>query len=226
MSQSNKMIIDDGFNARFVEDCVFAGILEIPTIKRPEKIIVPKELIPFSCRKYTNNYKEALVFYENDLQFREVITSVDEHLEEMAKFEAVVSPDCSLYYDMPLVLQMTNTYLNRQIGYYLQSKGLYVIPNIRWGDERTYRRILPHEVPFAFLGVEKHSIVSIGSYGCSKTKEEKYHLKEGLRSMLCELEPEVVLVYGAMQETLFGDFLRDAQFVHYPDWTSLRHGRK
>lgn len=126
---------------------------------------------------------------------------------------------------MPLALQIANVYLNRQIGHYLQSKGLYVIPNVRWGDERSYKRIIQNEIPFAFLGVEKHSIVSIGTYGCCRTKEELHHLKEGLKAMLTELEPEIVLVYGAMPNSVFGDFLNTTRFIHYTDWISSKHGR-
>lgn len=125
---------------------------------------------------------------------------------------------------MPLVLQIANTYMNRAIGHYLQSKGLYIIPNIRWGDERSYTTIeLPEK--FAFLGVPKHSIVSIGTYGCIKSKENKIYFTEGLEAMLEELEPEVVLVYGGMPDSIFAKVKDRAKFVHYPDWTSIQKRR-
>ena len=63
--------------------------------------------------------------------------------------------------------------------------------NVRWGDERSYTRIIPDELPFAFLGLEKHGIYSIGTYGCCKTAEYKHHLREGLRSFIEEIEPEI-----------------------------------
>ena len=31
--------------------------------------------------------------------------------------------------------------MNRAVGHYLQSQGLYVIPNIRWGDERSFTTV-------------------------------------------------------------------------------------
>ncbi len=225
MAKTKPTIIDDGFNAKLVETATFAGLLEIPTIKKPDKIIVPSSMIPFTKRRLSNNHSEALVFYEHDICFRDLLTAVDDYIDELSKFPVIVSPDCSLYVDMPLVLQIANTYLSRQIGHYLQTKGFYVVPNVRWGDERSYTRIISTEVPFAFLGVEKHSIVSIGTYGCSKTKEEIYNLREGLRAMLKELSPEVVLVYGAMPNAVFKEFLDSSQFIHYQDWTSSRHGR-
>ena len=38
--------------------------------------------------------------------------------------------------------------------------------------------------------------------------------------MLECLEPEVVLVYGAMPDSDFTPFCNATQFVHYPDWIS------
>ena len=216
--------IDDGFNPELVSGAFFDGLLEIPHIKRPDKIIIPSALIPFSQRNRSDNYKEFVHFYEHDKNFATVLTAAKEHFDCLKKFQGVISPDCSLYRDMPLVLQIANTYMNRAIGHYLQSKGLYVIPNIRWGDERSYTTIgLPEK--FAFLGVPKHSIVSIGTYGCIKSKENKIYFTEGLEAMLDELEPEVVLVYGGMPDSIFTKVKDGTKFVHYPDWTSLQKRR-
>lgn len=165
-----KLIIDDGFRADLVKDAFFEGAMEIPIIKKPEKIVIPEALIPFSKRKRSNEHKEAIHFYEHDRVFAPLIMDVEKYLDEIKRFPAVISPDCSLYVDMPLCLQIANTYMNRAIGAYLQSKGIYVIPNVRWGDERSYTTCeLPEK--FAFLGIEKHSIVSIGTYGCIQGKD-------------------------------------------------------
>ena len=120
---------------------------------------------------------------------------------------------------MPLAAQVVNKYRNHVIGHYMQSRGIYTIPNVRWGDERTYTcDFLPE--PLAFLGVERHSIVSIGSYGVVKTRDEKRHFRAGLEAMLDWLEPEVVLVYGSTPDDVFGEYWRYSEFVRYPDWTS------
>ncbi len=122
---------------------------------------------------------------------------------------------------MPLTLQIANTYFNRAVGHFLQSNGLYVIPNIRWGDERSYSlSILPEK--FAFLGVDKHSIVAVSTYGCIRSRENRFYFEEGLRAMLIELEPEIVLVYGAMPDSVFGSYKHMTQFVNYPDWISSK----
>ncbi len=182
-------------------------------------------MIPFSERNKSETHEEFICFYEHDIKFRDILTATKEQFDSLRQFAGVIFPDCSLYYDMPLVLQMTNTYLNRQIGHYLQEQGLYVIPNVRWGDERTYTRLIPDELPFAFLGLEKHGIYSVGTYGCCKTSEYKHHLREGLRSFIGEIEPKIILVYGAMPDSVFGEFKKVVQFVHYDDWTKTQHLR-
>jgi hypothetical protein len=178
-------------------------------------------MIPFSQRAKSKDCSEFIVFYEPDTTFSDFLRNPDDFLEEMRRFSGIVTLDCSLYRDMPLAAQITNTYRNRAIGHYLQKQGRYVVPNVRWGDERSYTTcVLPDR--FAFLGVPKHSIVSIGTYGCIRGRENHFHFKQGLAAMLEELQPEVVLVYGAMPDDIFADYQGKTRFVHYPNWIALK----
>lgn len=219
-----KNMVDDGFHSELVAKAFFEGILEIPCIEKPKEIIVPSAIIPFSQIGRSKNKLEAVHFYEHDKRFSDILTCTKKLLPLLKEFSAVISPDCSVYRDMPLCLQIANTYMNRAVGRYLQSQGLYVIPNIRWSDERSYTTVeLPEK--FAFLGVPKNSIVSIGTYGCIKSRENKHYFKDGLSAMLNELCPQVVLVYGAMPDAVFEEFKNKTQFVHFTDWISTKHGR-
>lgn len=107
----------------------------------------------------------------------------------------------------------------------MQQQGKYVIPNVRWGDERTYTKTVFDYIP-AFSGIPKNSIVSIGTYGCSKRKEDKYFLEAGLEAMLTELIPQVVIVYGSYSPAIFGKYERYTSFRQLPDWITYVHGRK
>jgi len=216
-----KNLIDDGFSPDLVELAEFRGNLEIPTIHKPDKLVVPTGMIPYSQRRKSINQEEFVAFYEYDKIFSEILIATKEHVEELRMFPGIISPDCSLYRDMPLCVQVANIYMSRAVGHYFQSQGLYVIPNVRWGDERTYTTVcLPEKV--AFLGVDKHSIVSIGTYGCIRGKENQYYFREGLIAMLDELEPEIVLVYGSMPDAVFDGLRNRTWFVQYPDWIALR----
>ena len=219
-----KHIIDDGFNAELVAKAYFDGIMEIPILSKPKEIIIPSAVIPFSMANRSTDHSEFVHFYEHDKRFSDVLTATKEQLSVLQEFAGVISPDCSLYRDMPLCLQIANTYMNRAVGYYLQSQGLYVIPNVRWGDERTYTTVeLPEKI--AVLGVPRNSIVSIGTYGSIKSAENKHYFQEGLTAMLDELTPQVVLVYGAMPDSIFAPVKDRARFVNFPDWISTKRRR-
>ena len=69
------------------------------------------------------------------------------------------------------------------------------------------------------LGVEKHSIVSVGSYGQLKDRVNRYFFEAGLDAMMETLEPEVVLVYSQMPDDIEEKY-PETRFIEYPDWTS------
>ncbi len=218
-----KAVIDDGMNPEFVAGAGFDGIFEMPIIKKPKEIIIPKGITPFSHRNRVTPQDEALCFNEMDTNFSDVLIEPDKYIGDFNRFCAIISPDCSLYRNAPLSVQITNIYRNRAIGHYYQQKGLYVIPQVRWGNDWTYTtKVLPE--PVAFLGVEKHSIVAIGTYGCICGRDNKYHFKAGLEAMLEKLMPDIVLVYGPIPDKVFGDYKNTTKFVVYPDWVTRMHG--
>lgn len=226
-----KAIIDDGMNPELVYGADFDGYLGIPIIHRPEEFIIPTDIVPFTKRGRLEGEDVAVGFYEMDDEFSDVLISPESYIDEFKRsifvtpenIKLFISPDCSLYRNAPLAVQISNVYRNRAIGFYYQRNGAYVIPQIRWGNELTYTTsVLPERV--AFLGVEKQSIVAIGTYGCFKTRDDKYHFEAGLAAMMETLEPRVVLVYGSMNEKVFGPYLESAQFVSYPDWITRVKG--
>lgn len=201
-----KFQIDDGFSSFLVEGAKFAGKYQIPELMRQESSI-PKNLIPFDKRKKYDGKDIAVDFYMHDKTFRQVLSHADRYVDDLKRFGAVITPDCSLYRDMPLCLQITNTYLNRAVGFFYQKKGIMVIPNVRWGDERSYE--------FCFLGVPKNGMVAVSTHGCIHSQENKEYFRKGLAAMMSELRPRIVLVHGYMPDAVFTDFSGMAQFIHY-----------
>ena len=219
-----KAIIDDGFNAELVYDAEFEGILEIPKLKEFTGEI-PTKVIPFSKRKQSKDGEEYLLFYEHDKTFGDVLKDPDKYLDEFKRFKGIMTIDTSLYRDMPLTAQIANVYRSRAIGYYYQKHGIDVICNCRWSDERSYTNcILPEK--FAFLGIPKNNIVSVGSYGCIQGKENKKCFVEGFRSMMNELNPQVVIIYGAIPKQVLEEFGNKVKLIQFDDWTTTKRGEK
>lgn len=215
----------DGFNSELIETAFFDGFLEMPVLNAPKEIILPTSAVPYSQRKKLKSDTEMLVFYEQDPEFRDFVSVPQNFMEELKNVKIFSTPDCSVYRDMPYVFQLANIAVSRSVGYYLQQQGKYVIPNARWGDKRTYTKSHFDSIP-AFSGIPKNSIVSIGTYGCSKSKEDKYFLEAGLDAMLEELTPKVVVVYGSYSTKIFGKYERYTYFHHLPDWISFKKGKK
>ena len=216
--RKRKATIDDGMNPELIIGADFDGYLGIPIIKRPKEFVVPSNIIPFSKRHRDDDPQAAIGFCEMDTEFSDVLITPDEYIKEFQQ-RMLIAPDCSLYRNAPLAVQIANIYKSRAIGHYYQTHGVNVTPMVRWGNELTYTTgVLPERV--AFLGVEKRSIVAIGTYGCIRSRDDKYHFQAGLDAMMETLEPKIVLVYGSMPQKIFGAYADHAEFHQYDDWTS------
>lgn len=219
-----KAIIDDGFNPELVAGARLAGIFEIPCIEAPDTIIVPEGFTPWTQRKRAPSTNELLEFFEHDISFAEVLISPEDYTEDILKFPLFTPLDNSLYRDASLAVQIGSIYRSRAIGYYYQRKGANVYPLIRWGDERTYTTcLLPEKV--AFIGVEGHSPVVVSSYGCYRSRADKFHFEAGFMAMMDELEPSMVLVHGTISKNLTNKVRDRTELYQYPDWISRMKGR-
>lgn len=92
-------------------------------------------------------------------------------------------------------MQIWNTYRNRAVGAWLQSNGLQVIPNIRWGDKRTYE--------FCFEGIEVGGTVAVSTNGCIHGQENREYFKKGLKEMVSVLAPKVIVNYSCTPDNIF-----------------------
>lgn len=217
-----KITIDEGFSNKLVEGATFIGFYDFPVVDAPRKIVVPKNIVPFSKRKYLLSDNDAICFNEYEKSFADVLRNPENYVEEFKKYVAIISTDFSLYTSAPLAVKIANLYRNHALAGYYQRQGVNVIPFIRWGSVDTFEPSINNE-KLAFIGYPKHSMVAIGTYGCCKKVDDKEIFRKGLIAMLEELEPKIVLVYGAMPKDIFKDLTNKTTFYQYADWTTLMH---
>lgn len=110
------------------------------------------------------------------------------YLNRVRKFNGIISPDYSVYIDLPFAHQVWNIYRDRVTCMWLRRLGLNVIFNLRWGDYRTYK--------IAFSGIEKHSVIAIGSHGLIKQPENRIIFMNGFKEMIKSVEPSCLVIYG------------------------------
>ena len=211
---------------RFLVDCEeiilsnllnanFTGEDEYPVLnKQKEDLVIPFQMIRFSDRKIAS-LNDAICFYEWDKSFESKLK--DERIAKLVpsllKAGSVVQPDYSIYADEPLVLQKFAVYEKNRVALELQNYGLNIIPNLRWGDKRSY--------DFVFQGIPKHQVCSVGTYGQIADKEKRILFEAGLEIALERVRPKKVLVYGTMPDDIFGSYKRNIKFIRYPSWQEI-----
>lgn len=158
---------------------------------------IPKDLIGFNYAKSSDNKETGIHFYLDDYQFERLWNAPEEYVDILSEYECILSPDFSLYLDMPMPMKIWNVYRSRQIGQYYQSMGIRVIPTLSWAEKETFE--------FAFKGIPKGSVVSVSTIGVKRNKEALQIWKDGMDAMIKEIEPSTILVYGGELDYDYGD---------------------
>jgi hypothetical protein len=184
------------FKSKLVERAHFSKVYEMPLIGRTD--YKPTEGIPFNIATRAKNHRQWLHFYIHDYLFDRVWKDPDRYLPLFKRFCGVITPDYSLYREMPLCMQMWNTYRNRALAYWLQSNGIKTITNVRWGDERTYG--------FVFEGLAQGGTYAVCTNGCIKSGLDRYYFKKGLAKMVELLKPDTIVNYGSSADDIFGKY--------------------
>lgn len=207
----------DVYKSYLVEDAYFDGLYEIPTIKGMKDIEF-NNLVLFSDRNINPQKEDIICFYEDDYKINSFWNSPKKYISILSQYGGVITPDFSLYRDMPLIMQMWNIYRSRALGYWLQNNGIRVIPNIRFSDERTY--------DIACAGIDKRSIIALSTHGLMKIKKEKEIFIAGLEYIIDKLTPKTMIVYGTTPEDVFGKYKeRGIKILPYESKISQVHGR-
>ena len=163
------------------------GKYEMPVIKK-QKIDLDK--IDLWCYTKTKpkdeeNKDKTIHFFTYDWLFENVYDKPEIAMEKLDQYYALLTPEFSLYWDMPRALQIYSTFKNRWCGAYWQKQGKLVIPSICCAGEESY--------DFCFDGIEEGSVVAISTY-CRE--EYKAQIMKSYNKMLEVIKPSAVICYG------------------------------
>lgn len=185
----------DVFNAFLLKNADYEGYIELPALKTSEQL--PEKVVTFSKAMSAsfNNFDCWVVFYEHDRAFARLWNNPNKYLNKLKKFKGIISPDFSVYRNMPLVMQMWNIFKGRALAVWMMNNGIEIIPNVRFGDERTFS--------FCFDGIEKNKTVALGTHGCIKRKSDRAIFEKGLAYLIKTLSPQTLIIYGAAPDSIF-----------------------
>lgn len=171
------------------------GVFEIPKIEKDEIELENIELIGYD--KLSEKQTDKVVhFFLDDYKFEVMWNDPEPRIEKLKKYKAVLSPNYSIYTEMPVSVKIYNTFRSRWCGAYLQSKGVKVIPTVAWGEPNTFW--------FCFDGIAKGSAVAVSTLGVRK---EKNLFIQGYNELLRRIKPSTIICYGEPFEEMKGNII-------------------
>lgn len=175
------------------DDCI--GEYELPPLEPCD--VKPHDLISFNFCKTATDFNCGVHFCIDDYQFERVWNEPHKYVDLLKKFECVVCPDFSVYIDMPYPMKLWNIYRSRALGFFWQSQGLKVVPNVTWSDASSF--------PYCFDSLPQGETIFISTVGVTRDKEARAGAIAGFGKALEATKPKRVLLLGDTLDVDFGD---------------------
>lgn len=185
------------------------GIYDMPMLEPVDYI--PKRMVGFNYAKTATDKDVCIHFYLDDYQFERIWNRPMDYLPLLSSFDSCLTPNFSIYYDMPKAIRIWNTYRSRLLGQMMQDYGITTIPIVYFGNEQSW--------DYCFDGIPENSTVSINNIGNSN-KDSKERWDIGCRELLRRKHPTRILLYGnGMKEDFdFGD----TEVIYYENEVTKR----
>ena len=191
-----------------LEKNIFPGVgpFDIPEIK-PEKYMECKYIRFNEATKCANPNGKGVHFFVDDFHFDKIWNNFNKYMKMLSRFDAVLTPDWSVYTDWPIAVNIWSHYKKHYVGAYLQSIGTRVYPTIEWSDKKSYE--------WCFDGEPEKSCVAVASIGTQKNIEARKLFVYGFDAMLERLQPETIMFWGTVPKECRGNIIRMDEGFHF-----------
>ena len=174
------------------------GMYNFQIIRKQDVELSNLELISYSdtSNHDVKNLHKAVHFFVDDWRFESIYSYPEKSFEKLSKYRFLLTPDYSLYAEMPIWRQIESVGKARWVGANWQSKGLTVVPTMSWSNSMSY--------DFCFKAVEKGCVVAVGMIGC---KNNKSWFLQGYNEMMRQVEPSAIICFGSPFEEMQGNII-------------------
>lgn len=181
------------YNLDLYDKTEISGKYDIPKIYSVE--YMPDDLLGFNYVTNTTDKSIGVHFFLDDYQIERLWNRPEFYINKLKDFDCVLTPDFSLYSDMPKSMMIWNTYRSRLVGQLMQKAGIIVIPTVSWADETTF--------DFCFDGLPQESTLAISTIGV-KQNQSKYKVwQSGVDEMIKRCRPKKLMIYGGKVDYQF-----------------------
>ena len=213
---AERLKTDRAYNLDIVSRADCSGGAGMPALRRC--MAKPRGMLGFNYAKTAkpeDKRGRACHFFIDDYQFERTWSRPEAYVDALKGFMCVLTPDFSMYMDMPDAMQRWNRYRSQALGRFWQGRGLRVVPTLSWAQPESYA--------FCFDGVPRRATVAVSTVGVKGDPAALAVWRGGMREAMRRLEPRRVLLYGGRVDFDFGG----TEVVEYPNSVTERmgHGR-
>lgn len=181
------------------------GRYGIPIVKKQQIDLDKIELWNYTKAKQNdieNNHK-TIHFFTYDWLFNNVYEKPEVAIEKLDQYYALLTPEFSMYSDMPMARQIDSVFKNRWCGAYWQKHGKLVIPTISWSSEESF--------DFCFDGIQEGSVVAVSTYSREDCEKEFMY---GYNKMIEKIRPSAIICYGTPFKDMKGNIKVVSPYNH------------
>ena len=171
---------------------------------------VPADLQGFNYVLNKPDTTKGVHFFLDDYQFERIWQRPEFYIEKLIDFDCALTPDFSLYLDMPMAMQVWNIYRSRLIGQIMQDYGITVIPTVSWSTKDSF--------DFCFDGLPQNATLAVSTIGVKQDKEQFEIWIDGMNEMIKRLSPTKIIVYGGKVDYDY----KDIEVVYFDNATTER----
>lgn len=193
--KNERLRTDEAYNLPYVDLERTEGYYQMPIIEA--ETYIPKGLMGFNYALNSGEVTKGIHFYVDDYQFERIWNDPHKYIDVLREFDCVLTPDFSLYMDMPISMKIWNVFRSRLIGQMMQDEGLTVIPTVSWAEKETF--------DFCFDGLPEGGVMSISTVGVKQNDFAFEIWKAGTTELIKRKKPKALLVYGGAVDYDFGD---------------------
>ena len=193
--KNERLRTDEAYNLPYVDLERTEGFYQMPAMEKETHI--PKGLMGFNYALTSKDETKGIHFYVDDYQFERIWNDPHKYIDILRDYDCVLTPDFSLYMDMPRSMKIWNVFRSRLIGQMMQDEGLTVIPTVSWAEPETF--------DFAFDGLPEGGVMSISTVGVKQNEHAMEIWKAGTTELINRKKPSALLVYGGAVDYDFGN---------------------
>ena len=198
----------------FTEAHLVEGPEHIPVLRKFDSELLPKHLVAFNDRGRGQDPDDTGIhFYKRDQTFSSVVLNPLGWVDRIFDYKCALTPDLSLSPNMPRWQRVRNTVYSRAAGSVWQSRGIAVLPSLRWAD--------CHDYDFVMSGLEYGTCFAVSSYGMLNDPEKTRDFNNGLKHFQREIKPQEILVYGRIGFRLLDELQSETRVRILP--SGFRH---